>query len=75
MKIETKFRPFDEVYFIIFVNNKWSVHKSQIKAIVIYCGILIVINYLFNGYEIQEQDCFNTKAEAQAECYRRNNGR
>ena len=80
MNKRTKFNIGDKIY-IIDCFDKWSI--QWMKATVTGVQIICRKNYKYIKYEIdalmygsyEEQYCFATQAEAQAECDRRNNGK
>ena len=65
MKIETKFNLNEEVWYIYYWDNKWTVGNMLIYQIVINTNGII-----YNG--IYERQCFKTKGEAKKECVLRN---
>lgn len=86
MEIKTKFKVRDYVWFIDYTSQglktHWYVARNfQIYKIKIciyndeYETASIVYSNVKSGIsQIEEEYCFATKAEAQAECDRRNNG-
>lgn len=81
MKIETRFNPGDEIFYIVkesVSNQKWVLLLEGIKLkIKMVCFYAIEDNkavyYICTGYpELYERNCFATKEEAEAECSRRN---